>query len=670
MPSKKQNKFIYVLLGLILLVQAWQSYKISQTSFFLDSLGGDKEEVVSTLQKTKNYIKEFVADLNEIRTFLLIPTKTYNFEDAEDGEENDLEVLMYSFIDQLGKSEENKELFEENEKKTLNYFKNTDFSALNLSVVNASGEYAVDAIDFKLLDQKNSDLEIFTLSLNFNGSFYLSSYFEQKDIDSIEDFDSYIRNNVEDIRNAVLTNKELIKVLEEQIFLDKKVQDILKEKSLNLENGKEKPGEFFYEFKNKEGEILATLILNKKDSQFYFNNWLIEYEKINVTELAEKLKALDSRTSLEKKLETTVSEFETLINSSAFKSALKSSGLTIGEKKETDNCYLYPILKDGEEIRDFCIEKSSGEIRVQMPDGSAISDLISSLDAFSAQKKTFDLPIGFASEGVTDNPENFNILLLGKNGSNVDTIIFANINTDKRKMTIISIPRDLYFEDQKINSVYGEKGINEFIADIEEIVGYKIHNYVLLDMYAFRDIIDLIGGIDVTLEEDLIDPSYKVCDNAICSTLYYPAGTYHLNGTQALRVARSRHYSSDYSRAARQQLILEAIKAKALNLKIGDATKILALIKTVIQNTETDISAEESLLYYFRYQSFDLERGNVVSTANVLEAKQIPVDYITNHMETCEGKTDCEPGYVIDASYPKEGNWDYVRWYVRDVLAK
>lgn len=265
-----------------------------------------------------------------------------------------------------------------------------------------------------------------------------------------------------------------------------------------------------------------------------------------------------------------------------------------------------------------------------------------------------------------------NFLLMGKHGSNVDTIIFANVDTVSQKVTLISVPRDLYVNERKINSVYADYGIYEQVKWVEEVLGYKIHHFALIDMYVFRDVIDLMGGVDVTLEEALIDPSYKTCDAGVCSTLYYEAGEHHLDGTEALRVARSRYTTSDYSRAARQQLILEAIQEKANSLGLGDADTVLSIISTVIGSIETDIGFEDAIRYYFSYQNFWMNRGYVLSTGNVLETVRVPVDYVTSLMvDECldeENPSTCEESYAIYTLSPLEDDWDVIRWYVENLL--
>jgi polyisoprenyl-teichoic acid--peptidoglycan teichoic acid transferase len=267
----------------------------------------------------------------------------------------------------------------------------------------------------------------------------------------------------------------------------------------------------------------------------------------------------------------------------------------------------------------------------------------------------------------------FNLLIAGKHGANVDTMIFAQIDPLDETVHLISIPRDLHHQDRKINSVYADYGMEELTKRISEISGQPITEYILVDMYVFKDLVDLIGGIDITLTEDLVDPSYKIIEeDGTETTLNYPAGDYHLSGTEALRIARSRHTTSDYSRAARQQIILDGIRVKAQELGFGDALTILQIIQTVLANTETNISLEKATLYYLNYKDFLLNHGYVLSTSNALDMKLLPVDYETSmQVEVCEdvaGEQVCETKNAIYTLQPHEDDWDYVKWYFDGIL--
>lgn len=278
-------------------------------------------------------------------------------------------------------------------------------------------------------------------------------------------------------------------------------------------------------------------------------------------------------------------------------------------------------------------------------------------------------------------PEELNILLVGKHSELTDTIMFLNLNTETRMASVISIPRDFDYDGRKINSYYSSFGIHALVSAVEGMTGRKIDHYIVVDMYVFIDIINAIGGVPVTLEEALVDPTYRTCDaNGVCSTLYYPAGDYVLNGVEALRIARSRYTTSDFDRAIRQQLILEGLQEKAQSLGLGDASKVMEILGYMINATETDITLDEAIVYYFRYQNFDLNTGHVLSSDNVLASGKQEVPYETSLSETiCTETVDkeavteaeietesCTTTYYI---YTLNGDINTIRWYVDQVLA-
>ena len=107
---------------------------------------------------------------------------------------------------------------------------------------------------------------------------------------------------------------------------------------------------------------------------------------------------------------------------------------------------------------------------------------------------------------------------------------------------------------------------------IGNVVGIKFDNYVGVDFKAFRDMVDALGGIQVCMDTKLDDYEYPNYHNGyIRGGVHFPAGCYQVNGEQALELARSRHavqpdQASDFGRARRQQMIMLAIKQKAISV--------------------------------------------------------------------------------------------------------
>jgi LCP family protein required for cell wall assembly len=203
-----------------------------------------------------------------------------------------------------------------------------------------------------------------------------------------------------------------------------------------------------------------------------------------------------------------------------------------------------------------------------------------------------------------------NILLLGvagagHNGENLtDTIMILSISADQKKVTIKSIPRDLYIELPesqywgKINAVYAYRakdnprdGIKILSQEIKQITGIPINYYVIANFEGFKKVVDIVGGVDYTLEEDLNDPAFPN-DSFGYDPLFMKAGTYHLDGALALKLARSRHnIEGDFSRIKRQHKIIYLLKDKIEKNNLWDNFfKVTDILNVIGENIKTDIS--------------------------------------------------------------------------------
>ncbi len=217
-----------------------------------------------------------------------------------------------------------------------------------------------------------------------------------------------------------------------------------------------------------------------------------------------------------------------------------------------------------------------------------------------------------------------NILILGKAGEGygakdlTDTIIFASISYPKSKLSLISLPRDIWIPAirAKVNSAYywgnqrKEKGgLILAKSTIEEIVGQPIHYAVVIDFSGFTKIVDVIGGIEVNVEREFIDEKYPVSgkENDLCDgdpllgcryqTVKFEKGLQTMDGETALKFVRSRNAEgeegSDLARASRQQKVILAIKQKILSRSVLFSPKrISAILKVIRESVETDIESQ------------------------------------------------------------------------------
>ncbi len=256
--------------------------------------------------------------------------------------------------------------------------------------------------------------------------------------------------------------------------------------------------------------------------------------------------------------------------------------------------------------------------------------------------------------------------MCGMNQRNTDTLIIASLDTRRDRVSLISLPRDLFYKRTKINSIYRRFGADVLTNTISEMSGLRIDKYVFVDMYAFAELVNVLGGIDVELTEPLVDPTYRVRDeNGKWSTLYYPAGVHHVNGIQALRIARARHYTPVFSRDMRQQQILKAVKDKLLSIGLTDINQLSRIIKLGFKYVETDISWLEAFSLYRNCQDITINQA-VLSTNNVLVATY--TNLLATGLEEDQVSEDFDKGAWIVV--PLDNDWKVVKKFIEEKLAE
>jgi polyisoprenyl-teichoic acid--peptidoglycan teichoic acid transferase len=158
-----------------------------------------------------------------------------------------------------------------------------------------------------------------------------------------------------------------------------------------------------------------------------------------------------------------------------------------------------------------------------------------------------------------------------------DTMMIVSIDPSTNSIGILSLPRDTYVvirgyaSRQRINSalVFGElervpNGPNLMMETVQNNFGIRVNDYLAVDFQAFIDVVDAIGGIDVTIDYTINDNQYPSMNYGY-DPFYLAAGTHHLMGYDALRFARTRHGDSDISRAERQQQAIFAVRDRILD---------------------------------------------------------------------------------------------------------
>lgn len=272
--------------------------------------------------------------------------------------------------------------------------------------------------------------------------------------------------------------------------------------------------------------------------------------------------------------------------------------------------------------------------------GIVILQIIPTLQKISVAPKTVANLVLHKDINLKNDNGRINLVLLGIGGKNhdgpnlSDTIIFASINPETKKTTLVSIPRDLWVPSisNKINEAYAsgedkKPGTGLPIAEktVSEVVGQPVHYGIRIDFSGFERFVDQLGGIDVTVDRTLDDYAYPVegkeddpcgksteelqqlatasADNFEAfpcryEHLHFTPGKTHMDGATALKFVRSRHgvgiEGSDFARSQRQQKVISAIKDKVFSLNVLlNPVKIGELSQTLGDSIDTDIKEDD-----------------------------------------------------------------------------
>ncbi len=262
-----------------------------------------------------------------------------------------------------------------------------------------------------------------------------------------------------------------------------------------------------------------------------------------------------------------------------------------------------------------------------------------------------DPPVGSIAYKLRHGQQ-VNLLVLGYGGAEndapylTDSIMVVTIDPVSRRVVEASVPRDLFVsigawqdgrvDSGKINNAFSipyDNGNGGFApgplkpqyqgkdggghlaeATVSQVAGLTFDKYVGVDFKAFRDVVDAVGGIDVHMDGPLDDCHYPDYHNGYLNHgvplgyacppeagLHFPAGDYHVDGEQALEIARSRDavqpdQATDFGRARRQQMILAAIRKKTAE---GDAiAKAPRLMDALQKNFRTDMDLNDLKALY------------------------------------------------------------------------
>lgn len=223
-------------------------------------------------------------------------------------------------------------------------------------------------------------------------------------------------------------------------------------------------------------------------------------------------------------------------------------------------------------------------------------------------------------EGKNSGSENFAIFGVDTRSNNLnrgtrsDSIMVVHVNHETKQVFVSSILRDCYVKIQdygyeKITHAHSYGGPELALQTVNTNFDLNLDKYITVNFINVADLVDDLGGIEqeITSEEVKYINSYISEINGIRGTQssnINEAGTYNLDGTQAVAYTRIRYTEGgDYKRSERQREILFKMFAKAKQLETTDAA---ALVAEMLEEVNTNYSSNDVTELLYHLSEYDI----------------------------------------------------------------
>lgn len=211
----------------------------------------------------------------------------------------------------------------------------------------------------------------------------------------------------------------------------------------------------------------------------------------------------------------------------------------------------------------------------------------------------------------------FTFLVIGRDsggGGNTDTMMVIAYDVPNQSVNILNIYRDtmvnVSWDIKRINSVYNVLGIDGLKEHIGKLLGFVPDYYVKVELEAFGELVDAIGGVDfeVPYNMNYDDPTQNL-------HIHFQKGMQHLSGDDAMRVIRWRKNNDgsgvsvgDIGRVQIQQKFITALAEQCL--KIGNITKAGEFARIFQENVDSDLTLGEMI--WFGQKALGVDTENIV----------------------------------------------------------
>ena len=208
-----------------------------------------------------------------------------------------------------------------------------------------------------------------------------------------------------------------------------------------------------------------------------------------------------------------------------------------------------------------------------------------------------------------------NILILGVDegaseeeayGRNADTIFVLSFDNETGKSRLISIPRDTWIDlnnsnSSRIGNMFQFGGASMMVRQVSALLGIPIHQYIIINMNTFADLIDVLGGLDIYVEEDM---DYDDPESGL--SIHLKQGYQHLDGDAAQKYLRFKGEKlGDVGRVQRQHKFIKALYEKVLQFETIPKLPAIADIFRNRLTTSAEIFDSAHLANVLRHMSSD-----------------------------------------------------------------
>ncbi len=206
-----------------------------------------------------------------------------------------------------------------------------------------------------------------------------------------------------------------------------------------------------------------------------------------------------------------------------------------------------------------------------------------------------------------------NILILGVDegaseeeayGRNADTIFVLSFDNETGKSRLISIPRDTWIDlnnsnSSRIGNMFQFGGASMMVRQVSALLGIPIHQYIIINMNTFADLIDVLGGLDIYVEEDM---NYDDPESGL--SIHLKQGYQHLDGDAAQKYLRFKGEKlGDVGRVQRQHKFIKALYEKVLQFETIPKLPAIADIFRNRLTTSAEIFDSAHLANVLRHMS-------------------------------------------------------------------